>query len=59
MTKNLLSVYALHVTELQDFFAYIQSDSGSKENNNSDLPPTLQRTPRFHHHEKTNQLLRG
>ena len=45
MTKNLLSVYALHVTELQDFFAYIQGDSRSTENNNFDLPPTLQKTP--------------
>ena len=59
MTKDLLYVYALQVTELQDFFAYIQSDTGSEKNNNIDLPPTLQRTPRFHHHEKTNQLLRG
>ena len=38
-------MYALHVTESQDLFAYIQSDSGSEENNNFDLPPTRQRPP--------------
>ena len=31
---------------------------GKREgNNNFDLPPTLQRTPRFHHHEKKQIIL--
>ena len=43
ITINLLSVYALYVTESHDFFAYIQIDSGTNEMSNIfDHPPTLQ-----------------